>query len=96
MLLLPCSLAALLLVLAPLCSGLNLDVETPTLFSGPNGSYFGFSVEFYLPGSSSPASQLSGTSTVLQLAMRPPLPSTTPEPSSYQATPAHAAYTLWF
>ncbi|XP_058867350.1 integrin alpha-5 [Acipenser ruthenus] len=53
MLLLPCSLAALLLVLAPLCSGLNLDVETPTLFSGPNGSYFGFSVEFYLPGSSS-------------------------------------------
>lgn len=52
MLLLPCSLAALLLVLAPLCSGLNLDVETPTLFSGPNGSYFGFSVEFYLPGSS--------------------------------------------
>ncbi|XP_072343147.1 integrin alpha-8-like isoform X1 [Scyliorhinus torazame] len=27
----------------------NLDAENPTVYSGPEGSYFGFSVEFYLP-----------------------------------------------
>ncbi|XP_078079074.1 integrin alpha-8-like [Mustelus asterias] len=27
----------------------NLDAENPAVYSGPAGSYFGFSVEFYLP-----------------------------------------------
>uniref|UniRef100_A0A8C7MQ40 Integrin, alpha 5 (fibronectin receptor, alpha polypeptide) n=1 Tax=Oncorhynchus kisutch TaxID=8019 RepID=A0A8C7MQ40_ONCKI len=36
-----------------LCAAFNLDVENPTVYSGPNGSYFGYSVEFYLTNSSS-------------------------------------------
>ncbi|XP_078385897.1 integrin alpha-8-like [Cetorhinus maximus] len=33
----------------------NLDTENPAIYSGPEGSYFGFSVEFYLPGNGVPA-----------------------------------------
>lgn len=40
----------LLLLLAQRCGSFNLDVEQPTVFSGPERSYFGFSVDFYQPG----------------------------------------------
>uniref|UniRef100_A0A4W3HLD3 Integrin subunit alpha 8 n=1 Tax=Callorhinchus milii TaxID=7868 RepID=A0A4W3HLD3_CALMI len=39
----------LLLVLSPGCVSFNLDTESPTLYSGPRGSYFGYSVDFYSP-----------------------------------------------
>ncbi|KAJ3592466.1 hypothetical protein NHX12_007593 [Muraenolepis orangiensis] len=29
------------------CFSFNLDVENPAVFSGPEGSYFGFSVDFF-------------------------------------------------
>uniref|UniRef100_A0AAQ6AGW2 Integrin alpha-2 domain-containing protein n=1 Tax=Amphiprion ocellaris TaxID=80972 RepID=A0AAQ6AGW2_AMPOC len=43
-----------LLVLAGLfrfqpCGSFNLDVDKPSVFSGPEGSYFGFSVDFFKP-----------------------------------------------
>uniref|UniRef100_UPI00398F245E integrin alpha-IIb n=1 Tax=Pristiophorus japonicus TaxID=55135 RepID=UPI00398F245E len=34
--------------------GFNFDVEHPAVYSGPVGSYFGFSVEFYLPDNGLP------------------------------------------
>uniref|UniRef100_A0A673WQ05 Integrin, alpha 5 (fibronectin receptor, alpha polypeptide) n=1 Tax=Salmo trutta TaxID=8032 RepID=A0A673WQ05_SALTR len=43
-----------LIILLPLCDTFNLDVENPSVYSGPNGSYFGYSVEFYLTNSSRP------------------------------------------
>uniref|UniRef100_A0A8C3ADQ0 Integrin, alpha 5 (fibronectin receptor, alpha polypeptide) n=1 Tax=Cyclopterus lumpus TaxID=8103 RepID=A0A8C3ADQ0_CYCLU len=30
------------------CEAFNLDVENPAVYSGPNGSYFGYAVDFYL------------------------------------------------
>lgn len=30
------------------CEAFNLDVENPTVYSGPAGSYFGYAVDFYL------------------------------------------------
>ncbi|KAK6308303.1 hypothetical protein J4Q44_G00215740 [Coregonus suidteri] len=42
-----------LIILLRLCAAFNLDVENPAVYSGPNGSYFGYSVEFYLTNSSS-------------------------------------------
>ena len=27
----------------------NLDIDKPSVFSGPRGSYFGFSVDFFKP-----------------------------------------------
>lgn len=30
------------------CEAFNLDVESPTVYSGPAGSYFGYAVDFYL------------------------------------------------
>ncbi|KAM6977225.1 integrin alpha-5 [Aplochiton taeniatus] len=47
-----CSFGVLLAAL-PFCAPFNLDVENPTVYSGPNGSYFGYSVEFYLTSSAS-------------------------------------------
>ncbi|XP_051871614.1 integrin alpha-8 [Pristis pectinata] len=41
-----------LLLLLPLLPGrfaFNLDLEQPTVYSGPQGSYFGYSVDFYSP-----------------------------------------------
>lgn len=35
-----------LLLLAQLCAGFNLDTERRVVFTGPRGSYFGYSVEF--------------------------------------------------
>ncbi|XP_077140029.1 integrin alpha-V [Ranitomeya variabilis] len=43
----------LLLLLLPVSSGFNLDTENPQVHSGPEGSYFGFAVDFFLPNPSS-------------------------------------------
>ncbi|XP_036312772.1 integrin alpha-5 isoform X3 [Pipistrellus kuhlii] len=40
----------LLLPPAPRAGGFNLDAEAPAVLAGPPGSFFGFSVEFYRPG----------------------------------------------
>ncbi|VTJ53709.1 integrin alpha-5 [Marmota monax] len=48
--LLPPLLLLLLLPPPPRVGGFNLDAEAPAVLSGPPGSYFGFSVEFYRPG----------------------------------------------
>ncbi|XP_064022952.1 integrin alpha-8 isoform X2 [Pogoniulus pusillus] len=37
---------------APALVAFNLDEEKPTVYSGPPGSYFGYSVDFYIPDSS--------------------------------------------
>uniref|UniRef100_A0A7N6FI94 Integrin alpha-2 domain-containing protein n=1 Tax=Anabas testudineus TaxID=64144 RepID=A0A7N6FI94_ANATE len=37
----------------PVCEAFNLDVDNPSVYSGPNGSYFGYAVDFYLADSSS-------------------------------------------
>uniref|UniRef100_A0AAV2LZC2 Integrin alpha-2 domain-containing protein n=1 Tax=Knipowitschia caucasica TaxID=637954 RepID=A0AAV2LZC2_KNICA len=37
----------------PFCEAFNLDVEKPSVYNGPQGSYFGYAVDFYLAGSSS-------------------------------------------
>ncbi|KAJ8258192.1 hypothetical protein GJAV_G00194210 [Gymnothorax javanicus] len=42
---------SLLIAVLPFCAAFNLDVENPTVYSGPNGSYFGYSVEFYITNS---------------------------------------------
>lgn len=49
---LPPLLPLLLLLWPPplLVGGFNLDAEAPAVLSGPPGSLFGFSVEFYRPG----------------------------------------------
>uniref|UniRef100_A0A3B5ABZ1 Integrin alpha-2 domain-containing protein n=1 Tax=Stegastes partitus TaxID=144197 RepID=A0A3B5ABZ1_9TELE len=31
------------------CGSFNLDVDKPSVFAGPEGSYFGFSVDFFKP-----------------------------------------------
>ncbi|KAM4610090.1 integrin alpha-5 [Polymixia lowei] len=48
-----CSIGVLLTFPQPFCEAFNLDVENPTVYSGPNGSHFGYAVEFYLAGSAS-------------------------------------------
>uniref|UniRef100_A0A673I1B9 Uncharacterized protein n=1 Tax=Sinocyclocheilus rhinocerous TaxID=307959 RepID=A0A673I1B9_9TELE len=40
-----------LLILLPLSVAFNLDVENPAVYTGPNGSYFGYSVDFYMTDS---------------------------------------------
>uniref|UniRef100_A0A2I2ZA62 Integrin alpha-V n=1 Tax=Gorilla gorilla gorilla TaxID=9595 RepID=A0A2I2ZA62_GORGO len=47
---LPVLLSGLLL---PLCRAFNLDVDSPAEYSGPEGSYFGFAVDFFVPSASS-------------------------------------------
>lgn len=54
------SLSLLLCVLLPCCSSFNLDVENPAVYSGPNGSYFGYSVDFYMAQSVKDASIIVG------------------------------------
>lgn len=39
---------ALFLTFSQLCGAFNLDVETPAVYSGPTGSYFGYAVDFYV------------------------------------------------
>lgn len=43
-------LLLLVLVVVQRCGCFNLDVEQPLVFSGPERSYFGFSVDFFQPG----------------------------------------------
>lgn len=50
LLLLRSLLLLLLLPPPPRVGGFNLDSEAPAVLSGPPGSFFGFSVEFYRPG----------------------------------------------
>lgn len=49
-----CIMGLLLLTVSqPVCEGFNLDVEKPSVYSGPQGSYFGYAVDFYLAKSAS-------------------------------------------
>lgn len=48
-----CIIGLLLTFSQPVCKAFNLDVENPAVYSGPNGSYFGYAVDFYLANSSS-------------------------------------------
>nr|XP_020448817.1 integrin alpha-5-like isoform X1 [Monopterus albus] len=45
--------APLVVVLVQLCAAFNLDTETRVVFTGPQGSYFGYSLEFFSNSSSS-------------------------------------------
>ncbi|KAG8002447.1 Integrin alpha-5 [Nibea albiflora] len=54
-----CIIGLLFTFSPPVCEAFNLDVENPAVYSGPNGSYFGYAVDFYLADSSS-ASVLIG------------------------------------
>lgn len=46
----PCPLFLLSALLwAPVLVAFNLDEEKLTVYSGPPGSYFGYSVDFYIP-----------------------------------------------
>ncbi|CAH6788448.1 Itgav [Phodopus roborovskii] len=40
-------------LLLPLSGAFNLDVESPAEYAGPEGSYFGFAVDFFAPSTSS-------------------------------------------
>jgi hypothetical protein len=40
-------------LLLPICGAFNLDVNSPAEYSGPEGSYFGFAVDFFVPSASS-------------------------------------------
>uniref|UniRef100_A0A669AYR6 Integrin, alpha 5 (fibronectin receptor, alpha polypeptide) n=1 Tax=Oreochromis niloticus TaxID=8128 RepID=A0A669AYR6_ORENI len=46
-----CIIGLLLTFSKPACEAFNLDVENPAVYSGPNGSYFGYAVDFYLSDS---------------------------------------------
>ncbi|KAE8292863.1 Integrin alpha-5 Fibronectin receptor subunit alpha Integrin alpha-F [Larimichthys crocea] len=54
-----CIIGLLFTFSPPVCEAFNLDVENPAVYSGPEGSYFGYAVDFYLADSSS-ASVLIG------------------------------------
>uniref|UniRef100_H2ZTB2 Uncharacterized protein n=1 Tax=Latimeria chalumnae TaxID=7897 RepID=H2ZTB2_LATCH len=41
--------AALLSLLFSVCQAFNLDVDSPFVYDGPAGSYFGFAVDFFVP-----------------------------------------------
>ncbi|XP_044071769.1 integrin alpha-V [Siniperca chuatsi] len=42
------------------CGSFNLDAEGPSVYSGPQGSYFGFSVDFFKPPNSQKSDVLIG------------------------------------
>lgn len=46
-----CISGLLLTFSPPVSEAFNLDVEKPAVYSGPNGSYFGYAVDFYLADS---------------------------------------------
>uniref|UniRef100_A0A8D0AEE1 Integrin, alpha 5 (fibronectin receptor, alpha polypeptide) n=1 Tax=Sander lucioperca TaxID=283035 RepID=A0A8D0AEE1_SANLU len=48
-----CISGLLLTFSQPVCEAFNLDVENTAVYSGPNGSYFGYAVDFYLADSAS-------------------------------------------
>ncbi|KPP56743.1 hypothetical protein Z043_125607 [Scleropages formosus] len=45
----PIAVLLLLLSRTERCDAFNLDAEKPSVYSGPPGSYFGFSVDFFKP-----------------------------------------------
>lgn len=47
-----CIIGLFLTFSQPVCDAFNLDVDNPAVYSGPNGSYFGYAVDFYLADSS--------------------------------------------
>lgn len=47
-----CIIGLLFTFSPPVCEAFNLDVENPAVYSGPEGSYFGYAVDFYLADSS--------------------------------------------
>uniref|UniRef100_A0A8D0A3L2 Integrin, alpha 5 (fibronectin receptor, alpha polypeptide) n=1 Tax=Sander lucioperca TaxID=283035 RepID=A0A8D0A3L2_SANLU len=49
-----CISGLLLTFSQPVCEAFNLDVENTAVYSGPNGSYFGYAVDFYLADSARP------------------------------------------
>ncbi|XP_070831701.1 integrin alpha-V [Chaetodon trifascialis] len=54
------AVALLALVLVHRCGSFNLDVDKPSVFSGPEGSYFGFSVDFFKPSNNQKSDVLIG------------------------------------
>lgn len=50
--LLLCICGLLLTFSQPACEAFNLDVDKPAVYRGPDGSYFGYAVDFYLADSS--------------------------------------------
>uniref|UniRef100_A0A3Q2QE34 Integrin, alpha 5 (fibronectin receptor, alpha polypeptide) n=1 Tax=Fundulus heteroclitus TaxID=8078 RepID=A0A3Q2QE34_FUNHE len=48
-----CILGLLATFSRPVCEAFNLDVENPAVYSGPEGSNFGYAVDFYLSKSAS-------------------------------------------
>lgn len=44
-----CVLAALGMLWSPASLAFNLDVDKLTVYTGPEGSYFGYSLDFYIP-----------------------------------------------
>ncbi|XP_058498565.1 integrin alpha-5 [Solea solea] len=48
-----CIIGLSLTLSQPACEAFNLDVENPAVYSGPQGSYFGYAVDFYLADSTS-------------------------------------------
>jgi hypothetical protein len=44
-----CRVVSVLWLVLSVVSGFNLHVERPAVYGGPEGSYFGYSVDFYRP-----------------------------------------------
>uniref|UniRef100_A0A4W5M489 Uncharacterized protein n=1 Tax=Hucho hucho TaxID=62062 RepID=A0A4W5M489_9TELE len=44
-----CRVVSVLLLVLSVVSGFNLHAERPAVYRGPEGSYFGYSVDFYRP-----------------------------------------------
>lgn len=44
-----CISAALGMLWSPATLAFNLDVDKLTVYTGPEGSYFGYSLDFYIP-----------------------------------------------
>uniref|UniRef100_A0A6Q2XII7 Integrin alpha-2 domain-containing protein n=1 Tax=Esox lucius TaxID=8010 RepID=A0A6Q2XII7_ESOLU len=63
---------ALILPCLQWTTSFNLDIENPNVFSGPKGSYFGFSVDFFMPDNKSniligaPRANTSSASSVVE------------------------------
>uniref|UniRef100_A0A4W6EQA5 Integrin, alpha V n=1 Tax=Lates calcarifer TaxID=8187 RepID=A0A4W6EQA5_LATCA len=66
---LPLGLLVLLCAHFPRCGSFNLDVDKPSVYSGPEGSYFGFSVDFFKPSDvliGAPRANTSSSSSVVE------------------------------
>ena len=44
-----CFSAALVVLWSPALQAFNLDVDQLTVYGGPEGSYFGYAVDFHVP-----------------------------------------------